>query len=117
MGERLVNTYLFILDAGLGILMIVLAIPMILQKVKPNPWYGFRTRKTLSDERVWYAANRYAGKALLSAGIVTTLAAVALYLIAGSAEQGTGWVVLWLLVLGVPLMAGVAASLAYLRTL
>jgi hypothetical protein len=29
-----------------------LSIPMVLQKVKPNRWYGFRTPKTLSNEKI-----------------------------------------------------------------
>lgn len=116
------NTYLFILDAALGILMILLAIPLIQNKIAPNSWYGFRTRRTLSDERVWYAANRYAGKALLIAGIIMTVAAVVLYLVVRSTRYGASLneltvSVMWLLVLGVPLAVAVAASFAYLRTL
>jgi hypothetical protein len=38
-----------------GLLLCVLAIPMILKKVKPNFWYGFRVRKTLENPDIWYA--------------------------------------------------------------
>lgn len=60
---------LLLTDLGIGILIIALAIPMILEKVKPNPIYGFRTKKTLSDEKIWYPANKYSGKAMILAGL------------------------------------------------
>ncbi|MBN1954563.1 MAG: SdpI family protein [Anaerolineae bacterium] len=113
---------LFLVNAGIGILMIVLAIPMALQKVKPNFWYGFRTRKTLSDESVWYAANQYAGKALLLAGSVIVVGAMILYWLARSAQYGAYlgnlmlfalWMILWV----VPLAGCVIASLVHLKKL
>jgi uncharacterized membrane protein len=59
-----------------GLLLIVISIPMIRGKVKPNSWYGFRIRATLDDPDVWYPANAYAGKWLLGYGVVQTIAAV-----------------------------------------
>ena len=114
--------YVLFLDVGMGILLIILAIPMILQKVKPNAWYGFRTRKTLSDEGIWYPANQYAGKALLFAGSVMAVGALALYWIASSAEYGAVLSdrllpVLWLIVPSVPLVACGIASFMYLKNL
>ena len=113
---------LFLVNMGMGALMVVLAIPMILQRVRPNPWYGFKTRKTLSDERIWYPANRYAGKALLIAGAVVAVSALALYLVAGSAAVGPLLgepllFALWLTTLMLPLAACVIASLLYVRRL
>jgi uncharacterized membrane protein len=51
-------------------LLIVLAVPMILQKVPRNSWYGFRTPYTLSSDQVWYRANRISGVTLAAAGAV-----------------------------------------------
>jgi len=51
-------------------------IPMALDKIPPNALYGFRTPRTLSDEKLWYAANRDAGRALTLAGIVGALGSV-----------------------------------------
>ena len=59
-------------------LMIILSIPMIQENVKPNRVYGFRTRKTLSDPRIWYSANRVMGKDMLIAGAVVLAVAVML---------------------------------------
>jgi uncharacterized membrane protein len=49
---------------------IVLAVPMILEKIPRNPIYGFRTKYTMSSDEVWYRANRIAGVAMLVAGTV-----------------------------------------------
>lgn len=56
-----------------GIVFIVISIPTILEKVPPNNWYGFRVAKTLSDERIWYAANRVSGIDLLLAGLAIVI--------------------------------------------
>ena len=110
--------FLFLVGAGAGGLMVVLAVPMILQRVKPNPWYGFRTRKTLSDEKIWYAANKYAGKALLMAGAVITVTSLVMYPVARPAASNEEMLLLiWLIVVLAPLGASVAASLVYVRKL
>jgi uncharacterized membrane protein len=66
---------------GMGLLLIALSAPLIRRRVKPNRWYGFRTAKTLSDERIWYDANAYAGRKLSFAGVVFIVAAVAFYFV------------------------------------
>lgn len=43
-------------------------------RVPPNNWYGFRTRRTLSNEHLWYAANRVAGRDLFVAGLAVVIA-------------------------------------------
>ena len=64
-----------------GLLLIGLAIPMMLRRVKPNHWYGFRTPKTLSDDDIWYASNAYSGKLLLIISLVHTVASFVLYFV------------------------------------
>ncbi len=59
-----------------GLLLISISIPLMLEKVPPNRWYGFRVAKTFSNERIWYAANRVAGYDLLWAGVVIAMTAV-----------------------------------------
>jgi hypothetical protein len=66
-----------------GLLLIVLAVPLIRRKVRPNAWCGFRVRQTLADPDVWYATNAYAGKYLLAVGVVVVLTAVGLYRVPG----------------------------------
>ncbi|MEO0851966.1 MAG: SdpI family protein [Cyanobacteria bacterium J06648_11] len=59
-----------------GVLLSGTAIPLIREAIPPNRWYGFRVAKTLSDEAIWYEANRVAGYDLLLAGIAVAIAAV-----------------------------------------
>jgi uncharacterized membrane protein len=56
----------------------LLALPLALRRVPPNLVYGFRTRTTLGDERIWYEANACFGRWLLIATIAGALAALAL---------------------------------------
>ena len=66
---------LFVLTS---LLLIGVSVPLIQRRVRPNPWYGFRTPKTLESETVWYAANEFSGRMLLRAGVVTLIAALVL---------------------------------------
>jgi len=66
---------------GLGLLFIALSVPLILGKVPPNQFYGYRTKKVLSNPDIWYPVNRYGGWALLWAGVVTVAASVVLFFI------------------------------------
>ncbi len=74
-----VGFMLFFVCAGL--LLVGLSIPLLLRRIKPNYWYGFRVRKTLSDERIWYESNAYAAKWLLALGLLHTVVSLALYFI------------------------------------
>ena len=64
-----------------GLLMMGVSIPLIQRKVRPNPWYGMRTRKTLSHPDIWYPANEYCGVMLLIAGGLMAASAVLLLFI------------------------------------
>jgi hypothetical protein len=66
-----------------GLLLAVISIPLILQKISPNPWYGFRVKRTLDDPAVWYAVNAYAAKRLLVVGLVSSVSAVLLFFVPG----------------------------------
>jgi hypothetical protein len=70
---------LLILFVCSGLILVGLSIPLIMGKIGPNPWYGFRVRRTLSDPAVWYAVNAYSAKRLLVVGIVSIVSAVVLY--------------------------------------
>lgn len=74
---------LVILYVASGILLILLAIPLYLGKIKPNPWYGFRIRKTLENPNIWYPVNRFGAGWLMLSGVVTVLCAVGFALIPG----------------------------------
>lgn len=67
--------YVYGLIIVLPALFVAVACPLILGKVPPNPWYGMRTRRTMSSQALWYKANRMGGIYL----ILSTLAAVAIW--------------------------------------
>lgn len=54
-----------------ALLIAALHVPLLLGKVPPNRFYGFRTPRLVADERAWYPANQVAGRngLLLAAGI------------------------------------------------
>jgi uncharacterized membrane protein len=101
-----------------GLLFIAISQPMIRRQVKPNPFYGFRTPKTLSNEDIWYAANEYCGKALTAAGGIMALAAVALVPLAFLPYLGVNaYVYAWLIALTASLSWAVIISFRYLQKL
>ena len=51
----------------------VIAIPLILRRVPPNSFYGFRTPRTLADRDLWFRVNHFAGWALLIASIASAI--------------------------------------------
>ncbi len=71
------NQMLALVFAGIGALFVALSIPLIQRKVGPNIFYGVRTRKTLSDEKLWYEANHRFGKDFLLSGVGVFLVAAA----------------------------------------
>jgi len=63
-----------------GGLLIGLGVPMWLRRIRPNRWYGFRTPRTLSDERIWYPANRTVGGWMIVLGAALIAVSVTVYL-------------------------------------
>jgi SdpI/YfhL protein family len=67
-----VSTYYFI--AGLALALA--GVPLLRGWIPRNRWAGFRVPKTLSNDRIWYEANRVAGRDLMIAGAVVMTTAV-----------------------------------------
>lgn len=72
--QTLVFLIIAIAFLATGLLVAVLAIPMIMRKIKPNRLYGYRTKTSLSHEDLWYPLNALAGKYMLVLGIVFIIA-------------------------------------------
>ncbi len=64
-----------------AIILILGSLPMVLGKVKPNPWYGVRLPETMDDPELWYKANKYGGILLLIVGILILIATLATYFV------------------------------------
>jgi uncharacterized membrane protein len=73
-----------ILFAIAGILFVLVSLPLIMGWVQPNRWYGFRTAKTRSSDRLWYAANRAMGYDFLWAGLAMCIGAIGILLMGRS---------------------------------
>ena len=82
---------ILVLYAAIGLLLILVAIPLIRKKIKPNHLYGFRVPQTLNDPEVWYATNAHAGKRMVAAGICTALAAIGFYYVPGITVDAYAW--------------------------
>ena len=55
---------------GIGnMALMAIAIPLVMQKIKPNSLYGVRTTLTLSNKTAWYQANRFWGIAMIASGL------------------------------------------------
>jgi uncharacterized membrane protein len=96
-----------------GLLFVFVSLPLILEKVGPNRWYGLRVEKTLNDERIWYAANRVLGYDLLIAGAVIFLTPLILTLVAR--QRPIPVTKISLITLVIALCAAVLHSLASLQ--
>lgn len=69
-----------------GVLYIGLGIPLLQGRIPPNRFYGARTRKTLSDEKIWYAVNRVTGRDLIIGGIAVVITSAAIHFFGQSLE-------------------------------
>lgn len=65
-----------------GTILIGISIPLIQGRLRPNPWYGFRVRRTLEDPDLWYPVNAYSGWWGLSVGVAEIVVAAVLYSVA-----------------------------------
>ncbi len=59
----------------------LIALPLALRKVPPNVVYGYRTRATLGDERLWYQANAHFGRGQMVASLAGALIAALIFLL------------------------------------
>jgi uncharacterized membrane protein len=107
-------TELAITFIGSSLLVIAMAIPLALGKVKPNWFYGFRTARTVNNPDIWYPVNTYAGKAMIYAGIA--ILTVSLALLPAGLEVGTYALVVAVAVL-VALGVAIWMSFRYLSQL
>ncbi len=68
-----------LLFTAVGLVFVGLGVPLLRGRVPPNPWYGCRTEKTLSDEKIWYAVNRVTGRDLIAAGVAVVVGSLAVF--------------------------------------
>ena len=106
---------LLALFLAVGALFIALSIPLILRRVPPNPWYGFRVRRTLASPEVWYPANAHSSWLMAGLGLLVMLVALAAYFVPGMAVGVYGGFVAAFLTVG--LVVVITLSFAHLGNL
>ena len=114
--------WVFYLGIGVGLLFLLLGLPMAFNKIKPNGFYGFRTKKTLSNEKIWYAANCFSGKMLSIAGSAIAVLCGICLLYVSMSQNAAGFTkdtiaFIFLGIVFIPLAITIAASLFYIRKL
>jgi uncharacterized membrane protein len=99
-----------ILTVGLvlGVLIVILAVPLLLKKVRPNRVYGLTFVLSRESNRLWYAANQFLGACLLVAGLVTVAGTLVIWSGKSFNKSNKTLLIVELLLVVVP------AALAYL---
>jgi uncharacterized membrane protein len=75
--------YFIFLMMLVGGLFVALGYPLKLGRVPPNRFYGFRTPRTLTNERIWYEVNRVTGIDMIRGGVVIIAASLIMLALRG----------------------------------
>jgi uncharacterized membrane protein len=76
-----------------GVLFVALGVPLRYKKVPPNWFYGFRTRKTLSSEEIWYPVNRVTGIDMIRLGSLVAVSALIMLALRHTVAPETGVII------------------------
>ena len=57
------------------IAIILTSIPLVLELIPPNRWYGVRVREAYASDAAWYAINRRGSMAIIGACLIWLIAA------------------------------------------
>jgi uncharacterized membrane protein len=99
-----------------ALVLFIAAIPLVLGVIPRNRIYGFRTRRTLSDDAIWYPVNRFAGFALMAASAVYFAATMIWPYDRAAAENFSVWL-RHLAAFAVPLIVGLSVAGWYSKSL
>lgn len=95
-----------------SVVLVGCGIPLFRRRVRPNKLFGLRTKLTMSDDEIWFAANQVAGRWLIITGIGTAASAAA-GILAGMNETESAMLATGAMLTGISLC--VIASLAEQR--
>ena len=99
-----------------ALLLFLLSVPLVVGVMPRNRFYGVRTQRTLSEDRVWYPVNRVAGIALMiSSGVYGAVAEVWPYDRLASDNFATWGIHLAAFV--IPLIGGIGLAMRYAKRL
>jgi uncharacterized membrane protein len=94
----------------------LVAIPLVAGLIPRNRFYGVRTRKSLTEDRIWYPVNRFAGIMLMLASLVYALVAACWPYNKPAGDNFTVWLV-HLIGFVLPLFIGLVLTFIYARRL
>jgi hypothetical protein len=100
---------------GAGLFLIGISLPLLLQKIPPNRFYGFRLNPALEDPRIWYATNTHSAKRLMLAAASAIVAAIGLYFV--PAISLDVYAIGCLVVFAIALCVGLFQSVRYMRAM
>ena len=75
------------LISGSGLLVALLAIPLILRRVPPNTLYGVRTKAAFASDVDWYRINAQGGRYLLVSGLLIVITGVVGFFLPASISE------------------------------
>ena len=64
-----------------GLLEVGLSIPLVLEKIPPNYYYGFRVEKIYSNKEIWYKVNKYFGRDFLVMGLIVITGSLIMFVL------------------------------------
>jgi len=62
-----------------GLIVTLCATPLIMNKIRPNHFYGIRIAKAFRSKELWYQINHTGGKILAVYGIVMSVMSIAFF--------------------------------------
>jgi len=62
-----------------GLILALCATPLIMNKIRPNHFYGIRIAKAFRSKELWYQINHTGGKILAVYGIIMSVMGIALF--------------------------------------
>jgi uncharacterized membrane protein len=99
-----------------ALLLLIVALPLVVGAIPRNRVYGFRTRKTLSDDAIWYPVNRAAGMAIVIASAVYFAATMIWPYNRAATDNFSVWL-RHLAAFAVPLIVGLSVAGRYSKSL
>ena len=64
-----------------GLMVIAISIPLLLEQIGINRWYGIRFKKSYESEENWYAINKFGAKRLIIWSIPVVFLGIAAFFI------------------------------------
>lgn len=88
------ESYFIFLFIVIGGVFIALGYPLKQGRVPPNYFYGFRTPRTLSNEKIWYPVNRILGIDMIRGGAVIIAVSLVMLALRSSVTPETAVIVI-----------------------